>query len=108
MAGLSASMLFLGVLLVAGCGSAADGTRVEPEAAKPTEQRDSVYTTTNVPGGTPCGFIEMPNHGTEYVPCPSEGIPSPISDSPANDGEFAGPPPGFDPRPEPPGDPPPM
>jgi hypothetical protein len=105
MTGARTSTLMIGAMLLVACGSS-DGTRVAPEIEKATEERSSNYAVTNVEGTTPCGWLEIPNGGTEYVPCTSEGLRSPISDSPETDDEWMGPPAGFDPRPEPPGDPP--
>lgn len=105
--GRTSTLLMISAMLFAGCGSA-DGRRVEPEVERTTAPRASSYVADSVEGSTPCGWLTLPKGGTEYVPCPREELPSPISDSPENDDEFMGPPAGLDPRPEPPGDPPPL
>lgn len=98
---MAASMLF-----VAACGGAAPDA-VEEEPRETPAERPTAYA--SEPGAAPtiCGWVPMPNGPDEYVACPSQEMSAPISD-PADNDEYGAPRGTFDPRPEPPGDPPPM
>ncbi len=108
MADARGSIVLIAAVLVTACG-ASEPRRVEQGPDNATEERSTNYTVDAAEAVVVCGWLSMPTGGLEYVPCPSMGPRSPISDPPASDEDDLGAVPGsLDPRPEPPGDPPPM
>jgi hypothetical protein len=101
------AMLLMASTFAIACGGAPPDA-VEQGPGETPNDRSSTYSVTVDDSPSPCGWIELPRGALEYVPCPTESMSSPISDSPENDGEFGASPGPFDPRPEPPGDPSPM
>ena len=108
MADARGSIVLIAAVLVAACGGS-EPRRVDQGPDSPTEERSTNYTVNAAGPAAVCGWVLMPTGDSEYVPCPSMSKGSPISDPPASDEDDLGAVPGsLDPRPEPPGDPPPM
>lgn len=103
---LCGSLLLIAATLPTACG-AADPIHSERAIEHPTEERSAIYPVEGPEAFTPCGWLRMPNGKTDYLPCPSTAARSPISDPPEDELDFTSPP-VTDPRPDPPGDPPPM
>jgi hypothetical protein len=101
------AMLLMASVFAMACGGAPPDV-VEQRQDEPVRDRSSTYSVPVEAAPSPCGWIELPRGALEYVPCPTEGAPSPISDPPGEDEGYGAVPGTFDPRPEPPGDPPPM
>lgn len=98
--------LLAGAVLQFACGSAGD-LELARDDDPPAEERFANYPVEGPGAATPCGWLPMPNGQTDYLPCPSTAARSPISDPPDQEyDDLVGPPP-VDPRPDPPGDPPP-
>jgi len=103
------SIAWIAAMFVSACGASSEPPSLDFHEPETNEDRSSSYSVTAPGAPSPCGWIVMPNGGSEYVACPSSVMRSPISDPPADEEDGLGMVPGrFDPRPEPPGDPPPM
>lgn len=100
--------LLLATILLVSCGGSA-GSPAEPGAIDDTTtERHVDYPVTDPGPPTICGWLTMPNGRLDYVPCPSDAPSSPVSDPPLEDRHDVPLPGAPDPRPAPPGDPPPF
>ncbi len=98
-------LLIVAVVQLA-CGGAGD-LDTERAVDRGEPERFANYPVEGPGYATPCGWLPMPNGQTDYVPCPSAEARSPISDPPDQEyDDLLGP--VVDPRPDPPGDPPPL
>lgn len=100
--------LLLAAVLLISCGGS-DGSPAEPRGVDDrTTERWVDYPVTDPGAPTICGWLTMPNGRIDYVPCPSDEPRSPVSDPPLEDHHDVTLPGARDPRPAPPGDPPPF
>lgn len=100
--------LLLAVFLLISCGGSDGSPAVSETDHDTTTERDVDYPTTDPGAPTICGWLTMPNGRLDYVPCPSDEPRSPVSDPPLEDRHDVPLPGAPDPRPAPPGDPPPF